>query len=235
MKANRIKSWHIFAAMVGAPAMFVGWASSGQHMTLPIVVASLGVVLVAWFASRIVPLPVAAGLAVIGIALFVMRGRRVVAGNEARWAAERQTAQMTEICDGAPITGTPNGHGIRIVHRDVERSKYWLDRSSWPVGVVPELVLCVDDSYEKVSAGQYTREGRSDSFEIASYRRIANVALRRVPTGEVAFSKRYAGPAPQGLPSVVTQNTRLTGDEIGYQQMRADFAHLLAPTTTSAR
>lgn len=228
MKANRIKPWHILAAIAGAPAMFVGWASHGYDMTTPIVIASAGTLLVAWFASRIVPLPVAAGLAVVGIALFVMRGRSVANGNRERWAAERRTAEMTQICDGKSATDMPSGHGVRVVHRDAERSPAWLDRSTWPVDVVPEYVLCVDDSFEKVSAGQYTRAGRSGSFEVASYRRIAQVALRRLPSGEVAFSKRYAGPLPQGLPSVVTQDTRLTGGEIGYDEMHADFAHLLA-------
>ncbi len=233
---STIKPWHLLAAMFGAPALLLGLVGQPHGVVIGVGLPVAGALLVGWLLIQVMPKPVV--VAMIGgvAALQAVRTQRLADREEAERGEERRARVMVEICDGnaVDLAAGPNAKLRVLYKRQVDQHEpVWLDDSTWDAKLVPELILCVTETTEEVSSGMYTDPERPDAapVEISTSRYLEDVELRRVPSAEIVFTKRYFGGDPPPLPTEVqfggAQHTVLSGSRVGYETFYADIKPFL--------
>ena len=216
----------VFGLLVLAFGFYMRATEWGAGIGIPAFGALLVAVGLAWL-----PRPASAGIAAaaVVIAFFKVKGARDA--DAARWKAEGVMHQMTAVCDGTPMPalGAPNAK-LRELHGyhgpGGKDPVTWLESGQWPVDLVPEFILCVDDTQEAGESGTF-KDSAGNTQTMITFRHLADVTLRKTATAEAVFTKHYRGSEPPPLPTYIGPATHLDGSMITFEVIQPDLAPYL--------
>lgn len=238
MPSRKLTAAHIAFLVFGVPILIFGFVTIGKTSEYPfgIGIPVVGGLVTAVGLSGLLPKKVLAGLVVACGAIGAFGVIRTQGKNRERWGRERLAREMTKVCDGQPVEGTPNGAKLRVMksYRGPSGTGEltWQDENSWPADDVPRFALCIDGTTQTVQSGTFYASGSRQGQTLSTYTHHANVKLRKIPSGEVVFEKSYDGGAAPALPSSVVRggssNTNLSGSPVSREAIAADLAPYLA-------